>query len=127
VAQDPPIPLIYVIDDDDAVRDSLDAYLSLMGMKVVAYSSARQLLDGEVDAPHVLIIDINMPDMDGFALLDGLRDRGVDAPAIFMTGLGEPDVRARALKAGAHRFFDKPVDPKVLLATVKRLLSDNAE
>jgi FixJ family two-component response regulator len=116
------IPLVYVIDDDDAVRDSLDTYLSLMGLDVATYGSSRQLLDGEIGTPQVLVIDVNMPDVDGFALLDGLRTRGLDVPAIFMTGLGEPDVRARALRAGVEEFFDKPIDPKLLLATIVRLL-----
>lgn len=125
MSQDSTSPLIYIIDDDDAVRDSLDAYLSLMGMSVVTYSSGRQVLDGDIDTPQVLIIDINMPDIDGFELLDGLRNRGVDAPAIFMTGLGEPDVRARASEAGVDGFFDKPVDPRALLSAVKRLLDES--
>lgn len=122
MSQDPPIPLVYVVDDDDAVRDSLDTYLSLMGLNVVTYSSGQQLLDGEIGTPQVLVIDINMPDIDGFVLLDGLRARGIGAPVIFMTGLGETDVRARALQAGVEAFFDKPVDPKQLLATITRLL-----
>lgn len=122
MAEDSCIPLVYVIDDDDAVRDSLDTYLALMGLDVATYSSGRQLLDGEIGMPRVLVIDVNMPDVDGFALLDGLRTRGLDVPAIFMTGLGEADVRARALQAGVEEFFDKPVDPKLLLATIMRLL-----
>jgi FixJ family two-component response regulator len=115
-------PLIYIIDDDDGVRDSLEAYLSLKGLNVLTFASGRDLLDGRVGEPQVLIIDINMPDLDGFALLECLRLEGLLAPAIFMTGLGEAEVRARAFEAGVEDFHDKPVDPKALLASVLRLV-----
>jgi len=119
-------PLIYIVDDDDAVRDSLNAYLTLMGMSVATYDSGQQLLDSEIGTPQVLIIDLNMPDIDGFMLLEELRKRGVDTPAIFMTGLSDPDARARAVDAGVQVFFDKPIVPKKLLSCVLHLLKKSA-
>ena len=119
----PEIPTIYLIDDDDAVRDSLDVFLTLKGMSVVAFSSGLHLLDGELNDPNLLILDVNLPELDGFSLLEALRSRGCDAPAVFMTGLGNPEIRAKAERAGAAAFFDKPIDAPVLYYTVARLLA----
>jgi FixJ family two-component response regulator len=118
-------PLVYVVDDDEAVRDSLETYLALKGLSVVAFASGRELLDGEPDdGPEILIIDVNMPDIDGLSLLEALRGRGVQAPAIVVTGLGDGDLRERAARAGAADFFDKPVDPRALVRAILRLLGD---
>lgn len=116
-------PIVYVIDDDEGVRDSLETYLALKGMSVIAFGSGRALLDGEYEnGPEVLIIDVNMPDIDGLSLLETLRGRGVNAPAIIITGLGDDDLRERATRAGAADFFDKPVDPRALMRSVLRLI-----
>mgnify|MGYP001792200572 CR=1 FL=1 len=119
-------PLVHVVDDDDAVRDSLDAYLTLKGMVVTVFGSAREVLDHQGMAPDVLILDVNMPDTDGFLLLDILRSRGQRGPAVFITGLGDADLRLRAERAGAAAFLDKPLNPPVLLATLNRLLASAA-
>jgi len=119
-----PNPLVYIVDDDDAVRDSLDAYLTLKGMDVVVFGSAQELLGYENGLPNLLIIDVNMPEVDGFMLLEALRNRGHDAPAVLITGLGDPDIRARAERAGVAAFFDKPIDPPVLFSTLTQLLTD---
>jgi two-component system response regulator FixJ len=117
-------PSVYVVDDDDAVRDSLDAYLTLKGMNVTAFGSAQELLDHDAAAASILILDVNMPSIDGFMLLEMLRERGHDEPAVLITGLGDPEVRARADRAGAAAFFDKPIDPPVLFSALTRLLSE---
>ncbi len=117
-------PLIHIVDDDDAVRDSLDVYLTLKGMSVIAFGSARELLDHEDGLPHLFILDVNMPEIDGFTLLETLRDRGHVAPAILITGLGDPDMRMRAERAGAAALFDKPLDPAVLFSTLLQLLAE---
>jgi two-component system, LuxR family, response regulator FixJ len=115
-------PHVYIVDDDEAVRDSLETYLTLKGMRVTAFASSRELLDRDENGPNLLIVDINMPDMDGFRLIEELRVRGEDAPAVIITGLGDPDARARAERAGAAAVFDKPIDPPALLQELKRLL-----
>lgn len=117
-------PSVYVVDDDDAVRDSLDAYLSLKGMNVTAFGSAQELLNHDDVSPNIWILDVNMPSIDGFMLLEMLRERGHDEPAVLITGLGDPDTRARAERAGVAAFFDKPIDPPVLLSTLTRLLTE---
>jgi two-component system response regulator FixJ len=119
-----PKPLVYIVDDDDAVRDSLDAYLTLKGMNVSVFGSAQELLGHENALPNLLIIDVNMPEIDGFMLLETLRNRGNGAPAVLITGLGDPDTRARAERAGVAAFFDKPIDPPVLFSTLTKLLAE---
>ena len=117
-------PSVYVVDDDDAVRDSLDTYLTLKGMKVTVFSSAQELLNHVNIQPNILILDVNMPSIDGFMLLEMLRKRGHDEPAVLITGLGDPDIRARAERAGVAAFFDKPIDPPVLFSALTRLLTE---
>jgi FixJ family two-component response regulator len=119
-----PKPLVYIVDDDDAVRDSLDAYLTLKGMNVSVFGSAQELLGHENALPNLLIIDVNMPEIDGFMLLETLRNRGHHAPAVLITGLGDPETRARAERAGVAAFFDKPINPPVLFSTLTQLLAE---
>ncbi len=117
-------PSVYVVDDDDAVRDSLDVYLTLKGMNVTAFGSAQELLSQNDVSPNIWILDVNMPSIDGFTLLEMLRERGHDEPAVLITGLGDPDIRARAERAGVAAFFDKPIDPPVLFSALTRLLAE---
>jgi FixJ family two-component response regulator len=116
-------PSVHIVDDDDAVRDSLDAYLTLKGMVVTAFSSATELLNHVGLPPDIIILDVNMPDIDGFMLLEMLRQRDQFAPAVFITGVGDPDMRQRAERAGVAAFLDKPLNPPILLATLNRLLA----
>jgi two-component system, LuxR family, response regulator FixJ len=116
-------PSVYVVDDDDAVRDSLDAYLTLKGMNVTAFGSAQELLNHDDVSPNIWILDVNMPSIDGFMLLELLRERGHEEPVVLITGLGDPDTRTRAERAGVAAFFDKPIDPPVLFSALTELLS----
>ena len=119
-----PKPLVYIVDDDDAVRDSLDAYLTLKGMKVAVFGSAQELLGHGDVSPNIWILDVNMPSIDGFTLLQMLRERGHDEPAVLITGLGDPNIKARADRAGVAAFFDKPIDPPILFTVLSRLLTE---
>ena len=115
---------ILLTDDDDAVRHSLDAYLTLKGMSVITFGSAQELLDQGRGSPNLFILDINMPEIDGFMLLEALRDRGHDEPTVLITGLGDPHLQARAKRAGVAAFFDKPIDPPALYSVLARLLAE---
>ena len=116
-------PCICVVDDDDAVRDSLELFLSMKGLEVLTYSSGQQLLDNEGRVfPQLLILDIHMPEMDGFELLSHLRQRGMDAPVIFMSGLGDRAIELRAENSGVAAFFNKPIDPHGLYQKVVQLI-----
>ena len=119
---------ICVVDDDDAVRHSLDLYLSMKGLEVFVFCSGKQLLeDRAILASHLFILDINMPEMDGFTVLEELRLRGIGAPAIFMSGLGDRQIEARAEASGVAAFFNKPIDPRALFETVVELIDNSTE
>ena len=116
-------PCICVVDDDDAVRDSLELFLSMKGLKVLTYGSGQQLLENERNVlPNLLILDIHMPEMDGFELLKQLRQRGIDAPIILMSGLGDRSIELRAKNSGVAAFFNKPIDPHALYQKVVQLI-----
>jgi two-component system, LuxR family, response regulator FixJ len=115
-------PLVYVIDDDDAVRDSLDLFLTLKGLTVVAFNSAKAVLNSTDREPNLFILDVNMPDIDGFGLMQELRERGNLAPVILTTGLGDLEIRNRAERAGVVAFFDKPIDTPALFSCVSQIL-----
>jgi two-component system, LuxR family, response regulator FixJ len=115
-------PVVYVIDDDDAVRDSLDLFLTLKGLDVVPFSSAKAVLESKERVPNLVILDVNMPDVDGFGLLQELRNRGTAVPVILITGLGDVEVRGRAERAGVVAFFDKPIDTPALFDRVSQIL-----
>jgi FixJ family two-component response regulator len=115
-------PVVYVIDDDDAVRDSLDLFLTLKGLDVIPFNSAKAVLETKARNANLVILDVNMPDVDGFGLLDELRKRGAMAPVILITGLGDLEVRSRAERAGVAAFFDKPIDTPALFDRVREIL-----
>ena len=111
--------LIHIVEDDAAVRDSLELFLESHGFDVETFGSGRELLDAAPSRCSCLILDVNLPGETGFELLERLRRSGQRAPAIFMSGRPGPDTRTRATRANAVAFFDKPVPPKELLAAVK--------
>lgn len=115
-------PVVYVVDDDDAVRDSLELFFTIKGLRVVPFSSAKAVLESMESEPNLMILDANMPDVDGFGLLRQLRERGSLVPVILITGLGDLDVRGRAERAGVVGFFDKPVDTPALFNRVSQIL-----
>ena len=110
--------LVVVIDDDVAVRNSLAFALEIEGYAVRAYAEAGNLLE-ETDLPRrgCLIIDYNLPGMNGLAALDKLRQRGMLMPAILITSHPSPALRARAAAAGI-RIIEKPLLGNTLLDAV---------
>ncbi len=112
---------IFVVDDDEAVRNSLAALLSSEGYEAQTFASAKAFLDCYVPSANCcLIADIRMPDMDGLELQEELNRRQVKLPIIMVTGHGDVPLAVRAMKAGAIDFLEKPYDEAVLLATVSR-------
>jgi two-component system response regulator FixJ len=113
--------LVHVIDDDEAVRDSLGLLLASAGHEVVLHPSAADFL--RVAAPGACVVsDVRMPEMDGLALQQELAQRGIPVQLIFMTGHGDVPVAVRALKAGAMDFLEKPFAEEALLAAVRGAL-----
>ena len=117
-------PTIFIVDDDEAVRGSLDVLLESHGFRVETFDSAGAFLDS--DAPSqvgCLIADIRLPGMDGLALQEELVRRGTRLQVIVVTGFGDVPLAVRAMKSGAIDFLEKPYDETVLLAAVRRALN----
>jgi len=114
---------VYVVDDDASVRDALSVLLRVSGYAAASFGTASEFLG--VCKPGTLgciILDVDMPGMDGPALQQELIRRGVQLPVIFLSGKGTIPITVRTIKAGAVDFLTKPVDGSVLLARVKKAL-----
>lgn len=118
-------PKIFIVDDDEEVRASLRALLEAEGYAAEAYESAKAFLASDaLSQAGCLIADIRMPDMDGLELQEELMRREAGLPVIIVTGHGDVPLAVRAMKAGAVDFLEKPYDQDVLLASVRRALSE---
>lgn len=110
---------VCVIDDDDAVRDSLQALLGVSGAHVETFPNARSFLETyEPDNISCALIDVRMPGIDGIELLELLAKRGNLPPIVIITGHGEVQMAVRAMKIGAFDFIEKPFEPDALIERV---------
>ncbi|MDO8290301.1 MAG: response regulator [Parvibaculum sp.] len=110
---------VCVVDDDAAVRDSLRVLLESHGLVVRDYASASEFLkDTTSELAGCLLLDLHMPEMDGLHLLEKLRQQNITTVTVIITGRGDGALRARAQRAGALAFLDKPVDEDELLSTI---------
>jgi two-component system, LuxR family, response regulator FixJ len=117
------LPQVHIIDDDDAVRDSLTFLLNTAGIKVRGYSSAGAFLDALEGAQlKCVITDVRMPGMNGIDLLRRLRELKIDVPVIVITGHGDVPLAVEAMKIGAADFLEKPFDDDALLSSVRSAL-----
>jgi two-component system response regulator FixJ len=123
-----PEPVIYAIDDDDAVRQSLEFLLKSAGIKTRSFDSAKAFLDvlAEVEGGCV-ITDVRMPDMSGIELLRRLQTSRPELPVIVITGHGDVSLAVEAMKIGAFDFLEKPFDDEVLIAAVRAALQRDAD
>jgi len=123
-----PDPLVFVVDDDDAVRESISWLISSVDLKVQAYASASDFLaQCRPGQAGCLITDIRMPEVSGLELQDELNRRGCDIPVIVITGHGDVQTAVRAMKAGAFDFIEKPFNDQVLLDLVNRAVANSVE
>ena len=112
----PVSPLIQIVDDDAAVRDSLALLIGTVGLRVASWSHPDVVLAGfEREAIGAIVLDVRMPGASGLAVLERLHDEGVDQPVIMLTGHGTVEMCRRAFKSGAAEFLEKPVDDDQLL------------
>lgn len=117
---------IFVVDDDAMVRDTLALLLETTGHAVATFSCAEKFLGACTSAVRgCLILDLNMPGMDGLTLQEELTRRDFHLPVIFLSAYGTIPITVRALKAGALDFLTKPVDGAVLLARVREALKQD--
>ena len=108
-------PLVYVVDDDEAIRRSISFLLKTGGYAVKVYASGTEFLAeaGRLERGCVLL-DVRMPDIDGMEVQQRLRESGVLLPVIIMTGHGDIDMAVRAMKSGASDFIEKPFERGLL-------------
>ncbi len=111
---------IHIVDDDEAMRESLVALLEDTGYRTCAYASAEELLARGADMePGCVVSDVRMPGMDGLTLLRQFRLEGIDLPLILISGHGDIPLAVAAMKAGAVDFLEKPFDAGALLNAVE--------
>jgi len=120
----PSSPVVHVIDDDDAARDSLMFLLRSAQIEVRSYETAPAFLaTAKTVATGCIVTDVRMPEMTGIELLRRLREMGADIPVIVITGHGDIPLAVEAMKYGAADFFEKPYDDEALLAAVRAALN----
>jgi FixJ family two-component response regulator len=119
VKPDPPV--VFIIDDDPSIRESLQSLLRSVGHSVQSFASTQEFLSSErADAPACLVLDVRLPGQSGLEFQQKLADSGVPLPVIFITGHGDIPMSVAAMKAGAIEFLTKPFRDQDLLDAVGR-------
>ena len=120
------IPLIAVVDDDEAIREALQSLLRSVGLRAAVFASAEDFWHaGQLQNTACLIVDVRMPRMSGLELQRQLVAAHCSIPLICITAHGDAETRARALQAGAVAFLDKPFSDEVLLRAVLAALQSS--
>lgn len=126
--QQPPRHQVLIVDDDDTTTDVLQTRLSRQGFgTLVANSGGRALELAAQQQPDCILLDLNLPDLDGFEVCQRLVDAPITAeiPVIIISGLERPDVIRRSRAAGCQFYLRKPYDPNALLALIQRAIEGN--
>jgi FixJ family two-component response regulator len=120
------IPLTTVVDDDEAIREAVQSLIRAVGFRAEAFPSAEDFWHaGHLQDTACLIVDVRMPRMSGLELQRQLAAAHCSIPLIFITAHGDAETRARALRAGAVAFLDKPFSDEVLLRAVLAALQSS--
>jgi len=116
-------PIVFVVDDDVSVRESLELMIRWAGWQPETFASAREFLSHpRVLAPSCLVLDVNLPDLNGLDLQKRVADDRTDMPIIFITGYGDVPMTVKAMKAGAVEFLMKPFSDDVLLNAIRHAI-----
>ncbi|HEX8027764.1 MAG TPA: response regulator [Vicinamibacterales bacterium] len=116
-------PTVFVVDDDTSVRQSLELLLESAGWQAESFPSAQAFLRRpRLGGPSCLILDLNLPDLDGLELQSRVAAERLDMPIIFISGYGDVPSTVRAMKAGAIEFLTKPLADDALLAAVRHAI-----
>jgi two-component system, LuxR family, response regulator FixJ len=116
-------PLVFIVDDDEAVRSSLRLLLKSVGLIPLAFGSAREFLhEYDPEQPGCLVLDVRMPEMSGLELQEQLNRQGAVIPVIFITGHGDVPMAVEAMQAGACDFLQKPFRDQDLIDRIQRAL-----
>ena len=114
---------IDVVDDEESVRKALGRLLTAAGFDVRTFASGEEFLRSTRERrPDCIVLDVRMPHVDGFAVLDAMMQAALPPPVLMITGDDSADYRSRALSRGASAFLRKPVDDVVLLEAIGRAL-----
>ena len=115
--------MVFVIDDDESIRESLRSLLRSVGLGVETFASAQEFLQSaRPDVPACLILDVRMPGLSGLDLQRDLAEANIHIPIIFITGHGDIPMSVRAMKAGAVEFLTKPFRDQDLLDAIQQAL-----
>src|SRR5215813_10769878 len=115
-------PIVFIVDDDVSVRESLEWLIRCAGWQPETFSSAQEFLkQPRVNVPSCLVLDVSLPDLNGLDVQKRVVDRS-DMPIIFITGYGDVPMTVRAMKAGAVEFLTKPFDDDVLLGAIRQAI-----
>jgi FixJ family two-component response regulator len=116
-------PIVYVVDDDESLRASLERLICSVGLRVTTFSNAQAFLAAKKDdAPSCLVLDVQLPGSSGLDLQAQLNASGAAMPIIFLTGRGDIPLSVRAMKAGAVEFLTKPFVERNLIAAIRHAL-----
>ena len=122
-----PGPIVFIVDDDDSFRDSLEMLCTSVGLQVEGFASASEFLEqARLEREGCLVLDIRMPGMSGLELQRELGVRGAHWPILFITGHGDVPMAVTALKAGAYDFLTKPFPHQELLDRIHAALRQDA-
>jgi FixJ family two-component response regulator len=116
-------PIVFVVDDDVSVRESLELLIQSAGWRAETFASAQQFLArGPVDVASCLVLDVSLPDLNGLELQSRIASERSSLPIIFITGYGDIPMSVRAMKAGALEFLSKPLSAAALLKAIESAL-----
>ena len=117
-------PIVFVVDDDVSVRESLAALMRYAGYQAEMFATAREFLDRPAaQVPSCLVLDVSLPDLNGLELQECIAADRVEMPIIFITGHGDIPMTVKAMKAGAVEFLTKPLSQDALLSAIANALA----
>ena len=120
--------IVYVIDDDESARHSLEFLLDVAGVRVRSFSSADAFLKASPPlAGACVVTDVRMPGTGGIELAEALKGRGAQVPVIVITGHADVPLAVQAMKAGVADFIEKPFDDEVMLSAIRKALNQNSD
>jgi FixJ family two-component response regulator len=120
--------IVFVVDDDDSIRKALERLIQSEGLNVETFSSAVEFLERECfEGPCCLVLDVQMPGLDGLALQEEMQKRDFSMPIIFLTGHGDIPMSVKVMKAGAEDFLTKPFKVQELLDAIHEALEKDRQ
>jgi two-component system, LuxR family, response regulator FixJ len=119
--------VVHIVDDDESLRRALQRLLRAAGYTALTYGTAPAILEAAPRLSGCILLDLQMPDMDGLEVQARLTKLGIRLPVIVVTGHGDVPTAVQAMKAGAHDFLEKPIDEEMLLAAVQAAFREGAQ